>query len=120
MTKHNNKPIERTKARIREKVKGTAMKPRLSIYRSNEHIYAQLIDDTIGKTIATSSTLDKEVRSNISSSSTCDASIAVGKSIAEKCLAHKIDTVVFDRGGRLYHGRIEALANAAREAGLNF
>lgn len=120
MTKHNIKPIERTKSRIRDKVKGTTLKPRLSIFRSNQHIYAQIIDDSLGKTIVSSSTLDKEVKSTIESSSTCDASVIVGKDIAKKSLAHKIDTVVFDRGGRLYHGRIKALANAAREEGLNF
>lgn len=120
MATHNRTPIEKTKARIRDKVKGTSLKPRLSIYRSNEHIYAQLIDDSLGRTIVASSTLDKGVKANLSSTSTCDASIAVGKSIAQKCLANKIDTVVFDRGGRLYHGRIKALADAAREEGLNF
>jgi large subunit ribosomal protein L18 len=98
MTKHNIKPIERTKSRIRDKVKGTSLKPRLSIFRSNQHIYAQIIDDSLGKTIVSSSTLDKDVKSTIESSSTCDASIIVG----------------------LYHGRIKALANAAREEGLNF
>lgn len=120
MRKHNTNPIERTKARIKDKVKGTTLKPRLSIFRSNQHIYAQIIDDSIGKTIVSSSTLDKEVKASIESGATCDASIIVGKNIAKKSLAHKIDTVVFDRGGRLYHGRIKALANAAREEGLNF
>lgn len=120
MTKHNSNSLERTKARVRDKVKGTAMKPRLSIFRSNEHIYAQIIDDNLGKTIASSSTLDKEIKANIKSGATCDASIAVGKDIAKKSLANKINTVVFDRGGRIYHGRIKALANAAREEGLNF
>jgi large subunit ribosomal protein L18 len=120
MTKHNIKPIERTKSRIRDKVKGTALKPRLSIFRSNQHIYAQVIDDNLGKTIVSSSTLDKNVKLTIESGSTCDASIIVGKDIAKKSLAQKIDNVVFDRGGRLYHGRVKALANAAREEGLNF
>lgn len=119
MTKHN-KPIERTKARIKEKVRGTSLKPRLSVYRSNEHIYAQIIDDSLGKTIVSSSTLDKEIKANLQGTSTCEASMLVGKSIAQKSLAHKIDTVVFDRGGRLYHGRIKALADGAREEGLNF
>ena len=120
MKKNNIQSIEKTKARIRSKVKGTTIKPRLSVFRSNEHIYAQIIDDTLGKTIVSSSTLDKEVRSSIESSSPCEASKIVGKSIAKKSLANKIDAVVFDRGGRLYHGRIKALADAAREEGLKF
>lgn len=120
MKKNNIQAIEKTKARIRSKVKGTTIKPRLSVFRSNEHIYAQIIDDTIGKTIVSSSTLDKEVREIIESSSPCEASKIVGKSIARKSLDHKIDAVVFDRGGRLYHGRIKALADAAREEGLKF
>ena len=120
MKKKNIQPIEKTKARIRAKVKGTTMKPRLSVFRSNQHIYAQIIDDTLGKTIVSSSTLDKEIRANIESSSPCEASKIVGKSIAKKSLDNKIEVVVFDRGGRLYHGRIKALADAAREEGLKF
>lgn len=120
MKKKNIQPIERTKARIRDKVKGTTAKPRLSIFRSNQHIYAQIIDDTLGKTIVSSSTLDKEIKTAIESSSPCEASGLVGKAIAKKSLANKIDTVIFDRGGRLYHGRIKALADAAREEGLKF
>lgn len=120
MKKKNIRPIEKTKARIRNKVKGTTLKPRLSIFRSNQHIYAQVIDDTLGKTIVSSSTLDKEIKEHIESGSTCEASEIVGKSIAKKSLAHNIEAVIFDRGGRLYHGRIKALANAAREEGLKF
>ena len=120
MKNKNSKAIEKTKARIRSKVKGTPLKPRLSVFRSNQHIYAQIIDDTLGKTIVSSSTLDKEIKELIDSSSPCEASEAVGKAIAQKSLANKIDAVIFDRGGRLYHGRIKALADAAREAGLKF
>jgi large subunit ribosomal protein L18 len=120
MKKKNQNSLDKIKARIRDKVKGTPDKPRLSIFRSNTHIYAQIIDDTMGKTIASSSTLDKEIKALIKSSSTCEASEVVGKSIAKKSIENKITTVVFDRGGRLYHGRIKALADAAREEGLNF
>lgn len=115
-----NKSIEKVKLRIRQKIKGTAEKPRLSIFRSNNHIYAQLIDDSQGRTILSSSTMEKSISSGISSANTCEASILVGKSIAQKSLEAKIERVVFDRGGRIYHGRIKALAEAAREAGLKF
>nr|BDA97931.1 ribosomal protein L18 [Chroomonas collegionis] len=120
MKNKNIKAIDKTKARIRSKVKGTPLKPRLSVFRSNQHIYAQIIDDTLGKTIVSSSTLDKEVKDLVDSSSPCEASKLVGKDIAKKSLANKIDAVIFDRGGRLYHGRIKALADAAREEGLKF
>lgn len=120
MKKTNQKSIDKIKARIRDKVKGTPDKPRLSIFRSNTHIYAQIIDDTMGKTIVSSSTLDKEIKNLIKSTATCEASQAVGRDIAKKSIENKITTVVFDRGGRLYHGRIKALADAAREEGLNF
>ena len=100
MKKKTQSSIDKIKARIRSKVKGTTNKPRLSIFRSNTHIYAQIIDDSIGKTIASSSTLDKDIKSAISSTSTCEASQHVGRAIAKKSLEHKIDTVVFDRGGK--------------------
>jgi large subunit ribosomal protein L18 len=112
--------IEKIKRRIRQRIKGTSEKPRLSIFRSNTHIYAQLIDDVLGKTIVSSSTLDTLVSSKLKSTSNCEASILVGQLIAKKCLEANIRTVVFDRGGRLYHGRIKALADAAREEGLQF
>jgi large subunit ribosomal protein L18 len=120
MTKQNVKPIDKAKARIRDKVKGTGAKPRLSVFRSNENIYAQIIDDSLGRTLVSSSTLDKDIREAIKSGSTCEASELVGKSIAKKSLQNQIETVVFDRGGRIYHGRIKALAEAAREEGLKF
>lgn len=112
--------IDKVKRRIRQKVKGTAEKPRLCVFRSNNHIYAQLIDDVVGKTILSSSTLEKSVSSELQSSSTCDASTLVGRTLAKKSLDANITTVVFDRGGRIYHGRIKALADAAREEGLKF
>lgn len=112
--------INKAKLRIRQKVKGTSQRPRLSIFRSNNHIYAQLIDDTQGKTILSSSSIDKTIAASLQSGSTCEASILVGQTIAKKSLENKISEVVFDRGGRLYHGRIKALAEAARNEGLNF
>nr|BDA98901.1 ribosomal protein L18 [Chroomonas debatzensis] len=120
MTKTNVKAIDKVKARIRQKVKGTSVKPRLSVFRSNENIYAQIIDDSLGKTLVSSSTLDKDIKAAIKSGATCEASELVGKAIAKKSLENQISTVIFDRGGRLYHGRIKALADAAREEGLNF
>jgi large subunit ribosomal protein L18 len=112
--------IDKVKRRIRQKVKGTSEKPRLCVFRSNNHIYAQLIDDVVGKTILSSSTLEKSLYSELQSTSTCEASILVGRSLAKKSLDANITTVVFDRGGRIYHGRIKALADAAREEGLKF
>jgi large subunit ribosomal protein L18 len=106
--------------RIRKKVQGTPERPRLAVFRSNLHIYAQVIDDTIQHTLVAASTLEPSLKEQLSSSSSCEASAAVGKSIAEKALAKGIEKVVFDRGGNLYHGRIRALAEAAREAGLQF
>jgi large subunit ribosomal protein L18 len=112
--------IDKVKRRIRQKVKGTAEKPRLCVFRSHNHIYAQLIDDVVGKTILSSSTLEKSVSLELQSSSTCEASATVGRALAKKSLNANITTVVFDRGGRIYHGRIKALADAAREEGLKF
>lgn len=114
------KAINKIKRRIRQKIKGTSEKPRLSVFRSHKHIYAQLIDDTSGKTIAASSTLDKNINSKINSKSTCEASTIVGRLIAKKSLEANIENVIFDRGGHRYHGRIKALADAARENGLKF
>jgi len=107
--------------RIRKKIKGTASVPRLNVFRSNAHIYAQLIDDTRGVTLASASSLDKEFKElNLKNGSNIEAAKAVGTLIAKRALAMNIDTVVFDRGGFLYHGRVKALAEAAREAGLKF
>ena len=112
--------VKKTKKRIRSKVKGTSECPRLAIFRSNTNIYAQVIDDVSGNTLVSCSTLDKEVKAKITSGSTCEASTLVGQVIAKRLIESKIDRVNFDRGGRLYHGRIKALADAARKEGLNF
>ncbi len=102
--------------RIRGKISGTAERPRLSIFRSNKNIYAQLIDDVAGVTLASASTLDE----NVSDATKVEQAAAVGKAIAEAAKAKSISTVVFDRSGYLYHGRVQALADAARENGLDF
>jgi large subunit ribosomal protein L18 len=120
MKKNATQSLNKVRSRIRAKVKGTAERPRLSVFRSNENIYAQLIDDIQGKTILSSSTLDKDIKTLIKSGGTCEASKLVGEAIAKKSLENKIEKVVFDRGGRLYHGRVKALAEAAREKGLQF
>ncbi|MCX5938963.1 MAG: 50S ribosomal protein L18 [Cyanobium sp. LacPavin_0920_WC12_MAG_62_9] len=106
--------------RLRRHLSGTADRPRLAVFRSNNHIYAQLIDDAAQNTLCAASTLDKDLRTNLKTSSTCDASVAVGEMVAKRALAKGIQQVVFDRGGNLYHGRVKALADAAREAGLQF
>lgn len=111
---------ERRKLRIRKKVNGTPERPRLSVFRSARHIYAQVIDDTSGKTIAHASTLSKDLKGTLGEDNKTDAAKKVGALIAKICKSKKIDRVVFDRNGYLYHGRISALAQAAREAGLEF
>ena len=103
--------------RIRRKLRGNTERPRLAIYRSLNHIYAQVIDDVQGQTLASASTTEKDLRG--SSGGNVEAARRVGKTIAERALAKGIESVVFDRGGYLYHGRIKALTDAAREAGLN-
>ncbi len=104
--------------RVRQKISGTTSVPRLSVYKSNSHIYAQIIDDETGKTLATSSSLDKDF--NLSNTKNIEAAKAVGESIAKKAIDAGIKDVVFDRGGYIYHGKVKELADAAREAGLNF
>ena len=104
-------------ARIRRKVRGNTEKPRLAIYRSLNHIYAQVIDDQLGKTIVSASTTEKDLRGG--SGGNLDAARRIGAAIAERAIAKGIEQVVFDRGGYLYHGRIKALTDAARQAGLN-
>ena len=108
------------KDRIRGKVEGTAERPRLSVFRSSKHIYAQVIDDISGATLAASSTVAKDIRASVKELAPTDAAKRVGEAVAEQCKAKKIDKVVFDRNGYLYHGRIKVLADAAREKGLNF
>lgn len=110
----------RRHGRIRRTVVGTSERPRLAVFRSNQHIYAQVIDDSQHHTVASASTLEADLRSKLESGSNCDASAQIGKLIAERTIAKGIQQVVFDRGGNLYHGRVKALADAAREAGLNF
>jgi large subunit ribosomal protein L18 len=104
-------------SRIRRKVKGNTERPRLAIYRSLNHIYAQVIDDRVGQTLVSASTTEKDLRGN--SGGNLDAARRVGQTIAERAIAKGIESVVFDRGGYLYHGRIKALTDAARAAGLN-
>ena len=106
--------------RVRKKVMGTAQRPRLSVFRSLKHIYIQLIDDVNSKTILSASTRSKDCKEEIKYGGNILAAKAVGKMLGEKALNNKITDVVFDRGGYLYHGRIKALADAAREAGLKF
>ncbi|MGM5631370.1 50S ribosomal protein L18 [Apibacter raozihei] len=108
----------RVKRRVRKNIFGTAAKPRLSVYRSNKEIYAQLIDDNSGKTLAFASSLEKEVVGE--NGTKTEISTLVGKRIAEKAKSAGIETVVFDRNGFIYHGRIKALADGAREQGLKF
>lgn len=110
----------RRHSRVRRKVSGTAERPRLAVFRSNHHIYAQAIDDTQHHTLVSASTLDPSLKEDLDGGSNCEASSQVGKLVAERLLEKGIKQVVFDRGGNLYHGRIKALADAAREAGLEF
>jgi large subunit ribosomal protein L18 len=112
--------INKVRKRIRSKIKGTSECPRLAVFRSNSHIYAQIIDDVTGNTLVSCSTLDKEVKAIVSSTNSCEASTIVGEIIAKRSIQNKINSVNFDRGGRLYHGRVKALADAARKEGLNF
>lgn len=113
--------FERRRWRIRRKLVAAAKdRPRLSVFRSNKHIYAQVIDDRAGHTVAAASTLDAVVKSAGASGSDIDAAQQVGKLLAERALAAGVTAVIFDRGGYRYHGRVKALADAAREAGLGF
>ena len=110
---------QRRHRRIRVSLSGTEQRPRLNVFRSLQHIYAQVIDDTSGTTLAAASTNEPEARTSLSGSKT-DRARAVGKTIAERAREKGVSAVVFDRGGYLYHGRIKALADGAREAGLEF
>jgi large subunit ribosomal protein L18 len=113
--------FDRRRRRVRTSLKArSAGKPRLSVHRSGRHIYAQVIDDTAGKTLASASTLDKDVKAAVKNGSTSEAAAAIGKLIAERGLAAKVSEVIFDRGSYLFHGRVKALADAAREGGLQF
>ncbi|MDY0270707.1 50S ribosomal protein L18 [Trichloromonas sp.] len=106
--------------RVRKKVRGTLERPRLCIFRSARHIYVQLIEDVTGRTLATASTANKDVAEGVKYTGNVEAAKAVGQTIAKKALEQNIKQVVFDRNGFLYHGRVKALADAAREAGLSF
>lgn len=108
----------RIKSRIRKIVSGTETRPRLSVFRSNKEIYAQIVDDVTGKTITAASSRDKDISSKKGSKS--ELATLVGKSIGEKALKAGVETIAFDRGGYLYHGRVKSLAEGAREAGLKF
>lgn len=108
----------RIKNRIRKIVSGTESKPRLSVFRSNKEIYAQIVDDVTGKTISAASSRDKDISTATGSKS--EIAALVGKSVAEKALKAGVETITFDRGGYLYHGRVKSLAEGAREAGLKF
>ena len=110
---------KRRKLRIRKKVTGTSERPRLSVFRSARHIYVQVIDDVSGRTLAAASTVSKDVREGLEGNKVAVAK-KIGGLIAERCKAQSINKVVFDRNGFLYHGRIKALADAAREGGLDF
>lgn len=106
--------------RIRNHLSGTSERPRLAVFRSNNHMYAQIIDDTVGNTLCAASTLDADVKAQCEKTNNVEAAALVGTAIAKKALEKGITTVVFDRGGYIYQGKVQALADAAREAGLEF
>jgi len=110
----------RRHARVRKRVKGTGARPRLSVFRSLNHVYAQVIDDTVGQTLAAASTLDPELKSELDGKTKTARSALVGALIARRALAKGVSEVAFDRGGHDFHGRVKALAEAAREGGLKF
>lgn len=122
MLKKENSNVKRQKRhlRIRKTVNGTPERPRLNVYRSLNHIYAQIIDDKAGRTLVSASTLDKELKGKLGETGNKEAAKAVGKLVAEKALAKGIEEVIFDRGGYIYHGRVKELAEGAREGGLKF
>jgi large subunit ribosomal protein L18 len=112
--------LERRQRRVRSKVSGTADRPRLRVTRTNAQIYAQVIDDVSGKTLISASTVDAEVKAGLKNGANIEAAKAVGESIGRRAIEAGIKEVVFDRGGRIYHGRVKALADGARSAGLEF
>lgn len=122
MIKKFNKQASRKKRhqRIRNHISGTPAKPRLTVYKSNANIYAQLVDDVEGKTIIACSTLEKEVSEGLDSTSNQEAAKKVGETVAKRALDQGIEEIVFDRSGYIYHGKVKALADGAREAGLKF
>ncbi|MBO4912917.1 MULTISPECIES: 50S ribosomal protein L18 [Butyrivibrio] len=106
--------------KIRNRFSGTAERPRLAVFRSNSHVYAQVIDDVAGKTIVSASTLEKDIKAELKNTDDIEAATKVGDIVAKRALEKGIKAVVFDRGGYIYHGKVKALADAAREAGLEF
>ena len=106
--------------KLRNRFSGTTERPRLAVFRSNNHMYAQIIDDTVGKTLVSASTLDKEVKAECEKTNNVEAATVVGKVVAKRALEKGITTVVYDRGGFVYEGKVKALADAVREAGLEF
>ena len=121
VSKKSREVVRQTKhRRLRNTLSGTAERPRLAVFRSNNHMYAQIIDDTVGNTLVSASTLDKDVKADLEKTNNVDAAAKLGTVIAKKALDKGISTVVFDRGGFIYQGKIAALAEAAREAGLDF
>ena len=106
--------------KLRNRFSGTAERPRLAVFRRNNHMYAQIIDDTVGNTLVSASTLQKDVKAELEKTNNVEAAAYLGTVIAKKAIEKGITSVVFDRGGFIYHGKIKALADAAREAGLNF
>ena len=111
---------EKKHRRQRNRFSGTAERPRLAVFRSNNHMYAQIIDDTVGKTLVSASTLQKDVKAELEQTNTVAAAAYLGTVIGKKAVEAGIEEVVFDRGGFVYHGKVKALADAAREAGLKF
>ena len=111
---------EKKHSKIRNRFSGTTERPRLAVFRSNNHMYAQIIDDTVGKTLVAASTLEKDVKAELKKTNDVEAAAYLGTTIAKRALEKGITTVVFDRGGFIYQGKIKALAEAAREAGLEF
>ena len=121
VSKKSREVVRQTKhRRLRNTLSGTADRPRLAVFRSNNHMYAQIIDDTVGNTLVSASTLDADVKADLEKTNNVEAATKLGTVIAKKALDKGISTVVFDRGGFIYQGKIAALAEAAREAGLEF
>ena len=121
VSKQSRSEIRRKKHyRLRNRFAGTAERPRLAVFRSNNHMYAQIIDDTVGHTLVAASTVEKEVKAELANTDTVEAAAYVGTVIAKRAIEKGIKEVVFDRGGFIYQGKIQALADAAREAGLEF
>ena len=121
VSKQSRSEIRRKKhMKLRNRFSGTAERPRLAVFRSNNHMYAQIIDDTVGKTLVAASTAEKEVKAELEKTNDVEAAAHVGTVIAKRALEKGIKEVVFDRGGFIYHGKVQALADAAREAGLEF